>query len=277
MSVNRVLAVWTLVVVAAAGLPAQDLRETAGPLEQQANPITPENPIPRRTYSIAPAYPAEARGIDAAATVSLRVTVNELGRVAEIRKVNDPLVTLPAGTRPDPTAVRRASDALLQAAVTAVRQWQYDAPARAPISFPVTASFRPGVEPAMVQDAAPPRMMETVTVRAGNTAAAAPLGGVPPLRVGSGVSAPMQTRKVNPAYPPIAENARVQGVVILEAVIGTDGRVADARVLRSIPLLDQAAIDAVRQWEYQPTLLNGAPIPIIMTVTVQFALAEPGK
>jgi protein TonB len=58
-------------------------------------------------------------------------------------------------------------------------------------------------------------------------------------------------------------------------VIGIDGKVADAKVLRSIPLLDQAALAAVRQWEYTPTLLNGVPVPVIMTVTVTFNLGSP--
>jgi periplasmic protein TonB len=58
--------------------------------------------------------------------------------------------------------------------------------------------------------------------------------------------------------------------VILEITIGPDGRVSDAKVLRSIPLLDAAALDAVRKWRYEPTLLNGAPVPVIMTVTVNF-------
>ena len=93
------------------------------------------------------------------------------------------------------------------------------------------------------------------------------------MRVGSGVGAPQMISRVNPVYPPAAEAARVQGVVILEALIGTDGGVTDARILRSIPLLDQAALDAVRQWRYTPTLLNGAAVPIIMTVTVQFTLS----
>jgi periplasmic protein TonB len=75
-------------------------------------------------------------------------------------------------------------------------------------------------------------------------------------------------------YPPIAQSARVQGVVILETLIGANGRVEDARVLRSIPLLDQAALDAVRQWEFTPTLLNGNPVPVIMTTTVQFSLLQ---
>ena len=61
-------------------------------------------------------------------------------------------------------------------------------------------------------------------------------------------------------------------VVIIEATIGPDGRVTDTKVLRSIPLLDQAAVDAVKQWTYTPTLLNGVPVPVIMTVTVNFTL-----
>jgi protein TonB len=73
-------------------------------------------------------------------------------------------------------------------------------------------------------------------------------------------------------YPAVAQSARVQGVVIIEARIGPDGRVSNARVLRSIPLLDQAALDAVMQWEFTPTRLNGQPVPVIMTMTVQFTL-----
>jgi protein TonB len=64
----------------------------------------------------------------------------------------------------------------------------------------------------------------------------------------------------------------VQGVVILEAVIGEDGTVQNVRVLRSKPLLDDAAVEAVRQWRFTPTLLNGQPVPVVMTVTVAFTL-----
>ena len=66
---------------------------------------------------------------------------------------------------------------------------------------------------------------------------------------------------------------RVQGVVILECTISPQGKVTDVKVLRGIPLLDQAAIDAVKQWVYTPTLLNGVPVPVIMTVTVNFRLS----
>ena len=79
-------------------------------------------------------------------------------------------------------------------------------------------------------------------------------------------------RHVPPVYPAIAQQARVEGIVIIEAIIGADGRVQQARVLRSKPLLDEAALDAVRQWVFTPTLLNGVPVPVIMTVTVNFTL-----
>jgi protein TonB len=92
------------------------------------------------------------------------------------------------------------------------------------------------------------------------------------VRVGGNIQAPRKVKDVPPAYPPIAQSARVQGVVILEATIGPDGHVQDVRVLRSIPLLDAAAVDAVREWQYTPTLLNGVPVPVIMTVTVNFTL-----
>ena len=93
-----------------------------------------------------------------------------------------------------------------------------------------------------------------------------------PVRVGGNIKTPTKIKDVRPVYPPIAQSARVQGVVIIEATIGADGKVKDAKVLRSIPLLDQAALDAVKQWQFTPTLLNGVPVPVIMTVTVNFTL-----
>jgi protein TonB len=91
-------------------------------------------------------------------------------------------------------------------------------------------------------------------------------------RVGGAIVPPAKVRHVAPVYPSIALAARVQGVVILDAVIGEDGTVRELRILRSVPLLDQAALEAVRQWRFTPTLLNGQPTPVIMSVTVSFAL-----
>jgi len=93
------------------------------------------------------------------------------------------------------------------------------------------------------------------------------------VRVGGQIKEPKKLKNVAPVYPDIAKQARVQGVVILECTISPQGKVNDVKVLRGIPLLDQAAIDAVRQWVYTPTLLNGVPVPVIMTVTVNFKLS----
>ena len=82
----------------------------------------------------------------------------------------------------------------------------------------------------------------------------------------------MKVRHVSPAYPPDALAQGIQGVVILEARLEADGTVSRTRILRSIPALDDAAEDAVRQWQFTPTLLNGQPSPVVMTVTVNFTL-----
>lgn len=93
-----------------------------------------------------------------------------------------------------------------------------------------------------------------------------------PIRVGGTISRPERIHAVPPVYPPIAQAAHVEGTVVLEAIIGADGAVRDVRVLRSIPLLDYAASEAVRQWLFTPTRLNGDPVPVVMTVTVTFRL-----
>jgi protein TonB len=95
------------------------------------------------------------------------------------------------------------------------------------------------------------------------------------VRVGGSIRQPRKIKNVSPIYPDIARQARVQGVVILEATIGPGGDVTAVRVLRGIPQLDQSAADAVTQWVYEPTLLNGVPVPVIMTVTVNYKLSPP--
>ena len=85
--------------------------------------------------------------------------------------------------------------------------------------------------------------------------------------------APRKLNDVKPVYPADAQLDRVQGIVIIEATIDAGGKVSNARVLRSIARLDDAALDAVKQWEFEPTRLNGVPVPILMSVTVNFTLA----
>jgi TonB family protein len=112
---------------------------------------------------------------------------------------------------------------------------------------------------------------------ASSAPAAGPVAPAGAVRVGGSIAVPWRSRAVDPIYPSDAIRAGIQGVVILEIVIGPDGGVASAHVLRSIPLLDQAALDAARQWRYEPTLLNGTPVPVIMTVTVNFVLPTPER
>lgn len=92
------------------------------------------------------------------------------------------------------------------------------------------------------------------------------------VRVGGQIKEPKKVKNVEPVYPDIAKQARVQGIVILECTISPQGRVTDVKVLRGIPLLNESAVAAVKQWVYSPTLLNGVPVPVIMTVTVNFRL-----
>jgi TonB family protein len=140
--------------------------------------------------------------------------------------------------------VTRSIPPLDNAAADAVRQWVY--------------------EPTLVGGVAVPLII-SVAVEFKLTAPQ-------PIRVGGAIKPPAQTKRVTPPYPPEAQAAGVQGVVIMEATVGADGKVTDVRVLRSIPLLDQAAMDAVRQFEYTPTLVNGVAVPVLMTVTVNFTL-----
>jgi len=94
-----------------------------------------------------------------------------------------------------------------------------------------------------------------------------------PRSVGGEIQEPRKLRNVNPVYPPDAKQARIQGVVVLECTIDPAGRVASVRTLRGVPLLTEAAVAAVKQWEYTPTVLNGVPVPVRMTVTVNFKLS----
>jgi protein TonB len=81
-------------------------------------------------------------------------------------------------------------------------------------------------------------------------------------------------RKVQPAYPPLARSARIQGTVVLQAVISKQGTIENLSVLSGHPMLVQAALDAVRQWRYRPYILNSEPVEVETQITVNFSLAE---
>jgi TonB family protein len=99
-----------------------------------------------------------------------------------------------------------------------------------------------------------------------------PAGDIEPVKAGTDIEAPRLITRVEPVYPEIARQARVEGTVICEAETDVYGRVTRVKVLRSIPLLDPAAVDAVKQWVYEPRIIDGEPRGVVFTVTVNFNL-----
>jgi len=122
---------------------------------------------------------------------------------------------------------------------------------------------------AQIAAAAPPTQVLAPPVERKAVTAA-----VPRIRQGGMVQAAKILRQVKPIYPPLARQARISGVVLLEAVISREGTVESLHVLSGHPLLVPAAIDAVRQWLYQPTLLNGDPVEVLTQIEVNFKLGE---
>jgi protein TonB len=93
-----------------------------------------------------------------------------------------------------------------------------------------------------------------------------------PVRVGGAIREPKITKLVQPIYPPVAAKQHLQGVVVLEAVVTESGRVEKVRVISGPPALVDAAVQAVQQWQYEPTRLNGTPVAVILNAQVSFSL-----
>ena len=91
-----------------------------------------------------------------------------------------------------------------------------------------------------------------------------------PIRIGGNVQASRLVYRVEPEYPELAKRARVSRVVVMQVIVNEGGTVEEVKIVRGHPLLNDAALRAVRQWRYSPYLLNGEPIPVIATVTVNF-------
>ena len=190
---------------------------------------------PRIIKQVDPVYPEIARQARIEGVVILEIRTDIYGRVQDAKLL-------------------RSIPLLDQAAIDAVKQWVY--------------------EP-MIINGRPRGGIFTVTVRfdlKDKTAKAEQLKEGEPLRLTGGIEPPTQLKRVDPVYPEVARLAHVEGLVILEATTDIYGRAQNIKVLRSIPLLDQAAIDAVKQWVYEPVIINGKPIPVTFTVTVRFAL-----
>lgn len=197
---------------------------------------------PMKTKDVQPIYPASAVAEGRRGVVIIEALVGADGTVTRTM------------------VVRGIGDDLDAAAVEAVRQWEYTPTTlngvAVPVIMTVTVNFSLG-------DMAPPPPPPPAPAWA---------PGDQPFRIGGSVLPPNKIKDAAPVYPQDAQEAKVSGVVIIEARIDQDGRVVDARVIRSVALLDDAARDAVMQWEFTPTYLGGKPVQVIMTVTVNFTL-----
>jgi TonB family protein len=191
---------------------------------------------PKVIKKVDPVYPAEARKAGIEGLVILEAKADERGNVTDIR-------------------VLRSRPLLDQAAIDAVKQWKY--------------------EP-MVIDGKPHKVVFTVSVnfrlKDKQTSTAMEEFAKGAVRAEGEIKPPKLVKEVQPVYPEVARQAGVAGVVILGVKTDERGEVGDLIVLRSIPLLDQAAIDAVRQWVYEPLVFDGKAVPAVFTVTVRFEL-----
>jgi len=239
-----------------------EIRNTTGPLEQQATPLSAGTQLPKRKSADPAKYPWELRRIGAKAALIVQVTLDKTGRVAEIRRAQGPLLQTAIGSPNDVAAQRVASDAVLRSAAAALNVWRFEEPT-APVTFSLSFGFVGGQVSYSLTD---PSEVLPPQVAAAPWAAAS--GAMP---TGPALQTPKKTKYVKPVYPKAALDARVQGEVVLEVVIGMDGRVVDARVLRSVPLLDQAAIEATLQARYEPVAVNGIPVTVISVVTHNFS------
>ncbi|RPJ02860.1 MAG: energy transducer TonB, partial [Candidatus Aminicenantes bacterium] len=213
---------------------AQDPKQFEGDAVRAVGEIKP----PKLVKEVKPVYPAEARKAGLEGIVILEAKADEQGNVVDSR-------------------ILRSVPALDKAAIDAVKQWKY--------------------EP-LVIDGKPRKAIFTVTVRfalkekEADRANALKNFAEGAVAAEGDIKPPKQVKDVMPVYPEAARSAGVQGVVILSVRTDEYGRVQDTMVLRSNPLLDQAAIDAVKQWVYEPLVVEGKAVPAVFTVTVRFRL-----
>ncbi|BCS33030.1 hypothetical protein TBR22_A22550 [Luteitalea sp. TBR-22] len=188
----------------------------------------------------------------------VQAVVDDTGKVRTARivqtLVGDPKAR-PVGAMGDVVpALAATPDARAGLAVlAAVRQWRLEPPAVAPLL--------------LVTDVG---VSEDVALA--SPGASAKAAARKPIRVGGDIPPPRKLVDVPPVYPPDALAARITGTVVIDAVISPEGDVTSARVVKGVPMLDEAALAAVRQWKYTPTLIDGVAVPVIVTVTSRFSL-----
>ncbi len=216
---------------------------------------------------VSPEYPPDALKAGIEGVVVLEAIADEAGKVKDTR------------------VLKSASPALIDAATAAVKKWEFTPTLlngkAVPVVMTVTVSFLAkdkttgsGIGAAGTPPPPPPPPPAPKGDKVLPPPPPPPLPPPDAVRVGGadGIQPPQRIKDVRPVYPQAAKDAGIQGIVILEAVIGPDGKVQSTKVVRSVPELDQAARETVSQWEFTPTVKNGKAVPVIMTMTVNFTL-----
>jgi len=244
----------------------------AGTLQDRADVALPAAPRRKVLTRVKPEYPPEAQRLGLEADVVLRLTVNQAGFVTATERTSGVIKLRPDEENASERAEFYAANpyAFAMAAEAAALQWKFEAAESGMTCF-VSFTFRLKPGGAVNTTAPSPGSgSATLTPVPGSSRPGLPVVSRPIQGDGQTVKSPKRLVNVNPVYPEDARAAHVGGVVVLEITIGENGSVTDARVMRSIPMLDQAAIDAALQWIYEPTLLNGVPIEVKLTVTINF-------
>jgi protein TonB len=209
---------------------------------------------PTRTKYVAPVYPERAADANVSGIVIAEAVVDPAGRVVNVK-------------------VLKSIPLLDEAAIRAIEQWEYTPTTMngKPVSLvlTVTVRFNAGIQ-ATEKPLPSAQETESRDLAANPISEFTAWNGKPVRLVGGEIKAPERSRYVNPEYPIEALRARVSGVVIVQAVIDENGNVVETKILKGIELLNEAALNAVAQWKYVPTLLNGEAVPVAMTVTVAF-------
>jgi TonB family protein len=247
----------------------------AAPPDRRANLAGRAVAMPSKTVHVNPTYPADAAIWDIEGIVLVDLIVRPDGKVGDVRVV-------------------RSIRGLDAAALAAVRQWEYDPDTvRSPsgsVVVPVMLGFTLSSDSETANqldlaawlvgrrryadaERAVARALELI----GKRREACRSDG-PPRRAGGDILPPRKIKDVRPRYPAGAQRGRASGLVMIEALIGRTGTICSAVVLKSAtPELDEAALRAVRRWEFAPSLVDGVPSPVLMPVTVSFNIGVRGR
>jgi protein TonB len=228
-------------------------------------------PVPRRTALAGPLSIA----LHAAALAA--VVIGSAWRISDPGEPNVPLVFLPANPPPPPGPAAATTKGVDRRSESAVRAVAASAPIAAPVAIPVRIDSAPDVGPLDLEPAG-------AGAGPGSGLPDGVEGGTGDLPSGTGTGDPISATapdvvpprlifQAQPEYPEAARRARLQGAVLLQAVIGTSGLVEDVRIVSSAsPLFEEAAIRALQQWRYAPATLARRAVRVYLTVTMNFTL-----